>query len=442
MRRLTSTQAAMLSAAAALGLAACSDAPTEATPDRPDPGPPTASQPQPVGLDAELVRLAREVPGFGGMYYDEEGRFHVYLKRPEQGAGAIARIRQTVSTRGLRAAGAADDDAVVEQGAYDFVELTEWHERVSPALLTLRGVVYTDVDEARNRLRVGATPEASVEAIGAQLAALEVPRAAVVIDSAAPISRAATLRELLRPVAGGLQIVFPDPPSAFICTVAFNARRLDAVGDFFLTASHCTREQGGVDGTEYFQPSPAVEGSFIGTEVVDPLYGSAGGHCAPARRCRFSDASMAQYADGVPVAFAEIYRTTFSLTRLGSIEIDQAFQRFHITEEAPFPLLGERMSKMGRTTGWTSGRVVITCANVNVSGTDVSLICQDIVDAGVGGGDSGSPVFQQFGTGSLIRLYGMLWGITTIGTPRGATPAFVFSALEQIRLELGPFRVL
>ncbi len=43
------------------------------------------------------------------------------------------------------------------------------------------------------------------------------------------------------------------------------------------------------------------------------------------------------------------------------------------------------------------------CADINVSGTDITLFCQTLVDAGGAGGDSGSPVFAWDGGYSAWR---------------------------------------
>lgn len=90
--------------------------------------------------------------------------------------------------------------------------------------------------------------------------------------------------------------------------------------------------------------------------------------------------------------------------------------------------------KVGRTTGWTSGTVTNTCTNVSVSGTNITLLCQTIVQRSgsviVGGGDSGSPVFT--GT-SNVTLRGILWGGS------GSGDMFVFSPLKNVQDELGSF---
>jgi hypothetical protein len=63
-----------------------------------------------------------------------------------------------------------------------------------------------------------------------------------------------------------------------------------------------------------------------------------------------------------------------------------------------------------------------------VSGSNIVQLCQTFVSAGVGGGDSGSPVFS--GTSS-VTLVGILWGGNSSGTQ------FVYSPIGNIEQELG-----
>ena len=40
---------------------------------------------------------------------------------------------------------------------------------------------------------------------------------------------------------------------------------------------------------------------------------------------------------------------------------------------------GTPLHKVGRTTGWTQGTVLNTCVRVNVSGSNIQLLCQTLV---------------------------------------------------------------
>jgi hypothetical protein len=90
-----------------------------------------------------------------------------------------------------------------------------------------------------------------------------------------------------------LQIHFTQ----YLCTMGFNASFGGTAA--FITNSHCTATQGGVEGTVYYQPTSSVSG-VIATEVADPAYtrGQLPG-CPKSKRCRYSDSSRANYAAGV-----------------------------------------------------------------------------------------------------------------------------------------------
>src|SRR5207249_11725850 len=136
-----------------------------------------------------------------------------------------------------------------------------------------------------------------------------------------PIYSLATLQSMVRPIQGGLQIQF----SNFLCSISYNAVRGGVTG--FVTASHCTDVQGGVESTLYYQPLTAGN-TFIGTETADPLYlratcqaaGVHGNHI-----CRYSDTYFEQLATGVTESLGSIEQTSSvtsgSLTIAGSLRV-------------------------------------------------------------------------------------------------------------------------
>lgn len=203
-----------------------------------------------------------------------------------------------------------------------------------------------------------------------------------------------------------------------------------------MTNSHCTNIQGGIEGTIYHQPTTLSLFS-IGVEIIDPPYFTSldgVGACPAERRCRYSDTAFARYDAGISFNKGLIARPD----GLGSLNISHTTPYFRIVEEFNFPIAGEFLHKVGRTTGWTQGLVSDTCVNANVSDTDITLLCQDLVNAGVGGGDSGSPVFGIVNSPAPgdARLYGILWGGNADGT------LFAFSAMGNFNVqrvtELGP----
>ncbi len=384
------------------GAAACADG-GPAT----DPGSVLQQVPPP-----DVQTLTRTLPGFGGLFIDQ-GIPTVYLTDvghrglAERMLDGFARTRGATGIRVLAA-------------RFAYGDLDRWFQQVSTHAFEQGGVVFVDLDEASNRVLVGVERGSSHANIRSLAARLGVPAEAITVRDVDPIRFAATLRDQVRPVVAGLQINF----SLFVCSIGFNATSGGQAS--FVTASHCSDRQGGVEGTEYFQPLESVAGSKIGTEVADPEYTRDLAGCPRGARCRRSDASRAAYDSSVGFTLGGIAQTTG--VNDGSLTIAGTFT---INGEGG-EVVGDAANKIGRTTGWTAGEITNTCVTTGVFGSNIVLICQNFVSAGVGGGDSGSDVFMRPGGSSRVRLLGVLWGGNSAGT------LFVYSPIANIEQELGP----
>jgi hypothetical protein len=399
-----------LGVAAVVVCSACQDQSQPTGPTSPSPEPNLRQAAQ--GPPDDPIALGRTVPGFGGFYFDAAGEPTVYLRDPSRRGAVAAALApyfqaERIDPSRLR----------VLRGDFDYTQLDQWFAKVSPAALAVPGAVFADLDEASNRLRIGVEHAAAQAAVRSVIARLGVSAEAVIVEQTEPIRQAATLRDKVRPVLAGLQINFTQ----FICTLGFNATRSGQAS--FITASHCTAKRGGVEGTKYYQPLASTSGSFIGTEVADPSF-FTGGACPAGRKCRYSDAARAAYASGVSFTLGRIERTTAVNT--GTLTIAG---NFSITSEGGGSV-GNTANKVGRTTGWSRGSLTNTCVNTNVSGTNITVLCQNWVQARVSAGDSGSPVFISSGTSS-VKLAGILWGGNSSGT------TFVYSPIGKIEQELG-----
>ncbi len=375
----------------------------------------------PPSLDSWFASVAEQVPGFGGAFYGDDGALNVYLQDTLQEAAARTALSSllerstTVGVHGLPPSGEMN----VLKGTFDFADLNEWRERLRPEVLGISGVVSLDIDETRNRLVVG-TVDGTGGATAQTLERLGIPPEAVITERQQPAVFAATLRDRVRPVHGGLKIAY----SSYLCTLGFNAYQNNRRS--YLTASHCTDIQAVVESTEHYQ-STVSGGNFIGTEYKDPAF-FEGGICPQGRVCRYSDAAMGEYTDSTTSHDGRIARTTFRNPSSGSITIDSGNPFFFVRSERPYPINNEELNKVGQNTGWTYGNVTHTCSDEPVLGTNITLLCQYRVSGGVGGGDSGSPVFSY--SGKDATLFGILWGSA------GST-VFVFSSMEKVEWELG-----
>jgi hypothetical protein len=366
-----------------------------------------------VTLDDQMLQVASAVPEFGGMFRDADGALAVYLTNTAQSD----RVQQAIAGR-LGAPFIGPRGIRVLRGLYGFAELTRFHRKVQPAL-ALKGVTYTDLDEARNRVTIGVETAADARTVQVDAMRFGIPADAVAVTVTGKIYALATLRSKVRPMSGGMQINFGN----YLCTGGFIATRAGVRG--FVTNSHCTGKQGAVTGTVYYQPLASTAGSRVGVEKADPAFVSSAS-CPAGRKCRWSDSAFVKFDSGVASKKGYIARTNAP----GSLTINTTTPYFRISAERGSPLVGETLIKMGRTTGWSQGRVSQTCVNVLVSGTSLALFCQDLVSARVSAGDSGSPVFK-ISTSPKVKLYGILWGGNSAGT------LFAFSRFSNIQKELG-----
>jgi hypothetical protein len=386
---------------------ACSDTTRPTTPSDEEIGADPFVQPD------DPVAAVRGIPGFGGFFFDREGAPTVYL-RDVAARGEVERaLGPWLAGQGIRTAGLQ-----VRRADYDWASLERWQGRATVQALAMRGAVWVDADEARNRVTIAVERGTPAAQFRSAVARLGVPSAAVLVEEVEPVRLAATLRQRARPVVGGLQINFPG----FLCTLGFNAIRNGQRS--FITNSHCTNVQGGSEGTRYWQPTSTEAPTRIATEVADPAYSAGGVGCPSGRRCRRSDAARARYASGTTSTLGTIART--SGVNNGSITVKGSF---NIIAEGG-AIAGQTVHKIGRTTGWTRGSVIGTCVNTNVSGSNITQLCQTWVSAGVGAGDSGSPVFRRQGTGSNVTLVGILWG-------GSGSSLYAFSPISNIEPELG-----
>lgn len=411
---------AVLVAAVGFGAVACSDTGQPTIPSDP------SDEPSLRAAQGEVTHpneLARGVKGFGGFFLDEQGVPTIYLKDAAQKENAGRALG-----RYFQAAGINPSQLRVVRGQFDWTELERWFTLASSDVLALPGTVFADADEGSNRVTIGIERGSGAQgAVRSAAARLGIPAEAVLIKEMEPVRFAATLRDAFRPTIGGIQINFPG----FLCTLGFNAIEGTTGPASFITNSHCTNTQGGVESTPYWQPLQSSHPTQIATEVEDPTYRrNLEARCPKGKRCRYSDASRAQYATGIQSTRGAIAKTTGPNN--GSLTTSSSFTITAERLDTNF-VVGTVVNKVGRTTGWTQGRVSNTCVTTGVSGTNVAQICQTFVEAGVGGGDSGSPVFI-ITSGDNVSLAGILWG-------GSGSSLFVFSPLRNIEREIGELTV-
>jgi hypothetical protein len=163
-----------------------------------------------------------------------------------------------------------------------------------------------------------------------------------------------------------------------------------------------------VDWIYFYQPRATTGSNIIATEAIDPpLFDCLEN---PEVGCRHSDAALAVYESGVGSALGYIARPVNRNPLAPPYYIDPANPTFHVVGQMNWAVDGEIMEKVGRTTGWTGGEVIDGCISRTADSAHggYTVQCAMIVDAEVGGGDSGSPVFKIV-SGTDIELRGMVF---------------------------------
>ena len=255
-----------------------------------------------------------------------------------------------------------------------------------------------DVDDMRNLVVIGVANSAAEQQVRAEIKRLDVPMEAILVERVSPVVMDVTLRERVRPVPGGVQVM---NSLGGICTLGVNLQRRDyGVSDgrrYFVTNSHCTGTQaafGVVTGVGFGQPDL---NNLIGTEVLDPpLFTNAQvSSCPPDRACRYSDAALIEYTNSsVSWDFAKVAQVYWPSLTLSSTWTRLSGQRD--------VFVGDLLQKIGRTTGLSGGRVDRGCARVpqferapdgRIVDTGRTMLCQVMSQYESGEGDSGSPVY-------------------------------------------------
>lgn len=375
-------------------------------------------------IDDQFIEVTRLAPSFGGLFIGADGRVNVYLLNTAHLPAAQQAIAAVFGRDRLPLA-----NAVALPARYNFMQLKSWHDRHRFSTLAMPGVVSTDIDERSNLLKIGVRDDNAMAQVRAKLTELEIPLEAVTIVQSAAFDIQQTLQGQWRPTAGGIQIARQNGGN---CTLSFLAVRSNQAG--FITNSHCTSNFGSTDGSVMHQATTVTGLDRIGVEGFDPpLF--INGNCPAGRQCRFSDATFVNRNGGtdqnIPLMAGD-----FSYIRIADQPNGGLVTRHHIIAKANASFAGEWVDKSGRTTGRTSGDIDGTCVDVPQTNNNVdtgrTMLCQNVVNAASGGGDSGSPVFDFEPLPNVspvpVRIHGILWG--------GTGTQFIFSPISQVVAEI------
>lgn len=367
--------------------------------------------------DDMLLDIAAAVPGFAGFFVNEEERVaYVWLRDGDEAQlPAVERELQRYFGDRLDLA----NGLRLLDADHAFPELKALQLQMVAAVMGWDDVVFTDVDEMNNRVTVGVASRAAQERVLAYARRIGASDA-LDVELADPIENTYQLTDSIRAVGGGLQTGHPGGA----CSLGFVAVREGVLG--FLTASHCTPQQWGYDGSAVRQNAL---GGVIGVELADPnaWTGTVNGFtCPPGRVCRESDAAFFSLtpdaSPGVnrPIAWPlALFTTTFE---------GYGYVRY---QGSPPP--GGIVQKIGHVSGRSKGNVDLTCAAANVKDSNLTHSCTHRAPYTSIPGDSGGSVYRNVNGAQYnpdLQIYGVNWGSDgTFG---------YFSSMGAIKANLGP----
>ena len=471
---MRSTRNGLARGAVLLGLAtlaaACSDRsePLRPTPSEPGTAARAAYQREMGGVRRDLRErfreiAEREVPGFAGLIYDTTGTPIVLLTDPSRRAQAAAAVRPfLLQPRRFAGGRPGKTEITVRQVRHDYVQLTDWYRPMVQSLLGTPGLVLTAVDEGRNQLQVAVADPAGIDEATRRVLAAGVPRHAfyVEVSPIRPLSSPSLLSGTWDSIPGGarIRIVNPVTSAASTCTVGFNVTDPDHPSErWFATAAHCTSNFGSYSTTA---PDQAYHnwttGRYLAHEGYDApwsvnaqrywynpyLYGP---QCPSGAVCRAADVAWFKY-DTASWHYGSIaHPANANAYPSGSyMAINSTTPVYRITNGTWYAMQGETVSKVGGTTGLTTGTVTNMCSDLYwQSGTVTQIILCTQVASGNGGdtGDSGAPVFQETGDANVTLVGILIAGYQPTINPEFTTVTlgyFVYSPWEGIMSEIPP----
>src|SRR5258707_756312 len=284
---------------------------------------PTAPATRPE--EAGFSELANVVASSGGFFFDNRGRLIVVVRDTVEFRNAPTAISSLIG-RGkisLSPEKPGNPQIILRRGDFTFRQLAAWRDMVSDYVDNTpnTGVVSLDLDEAVNRVVVGALPSASTDGLLARFTSAGIDPKALVFHASQPMKflsetgrRSATvsrgalsgtsvmtlsdIRQSAPTMIGGIYvgIVWSGGQLHPGCTLGLPGLHNGLVG--CLTAYHCTERLFSFDGDGFTQPA---NGSPIGQENHDPAYYLCG-----LFKCRPMDATFVATNPGISVGLGLI----------------------------------------------------------------------------------------------------------------------------------------
>ncbi len=277
---------------AAATVSACDKSPIEA----PNPRSLAASQTlAPVrlpvgGHEATWAQYARDVPGFGGMYYDSTGTLVIVLADTSRSELAVQHFSNRIgqSHRPPEARSAVNSGKlVIRQGRFDYLELLAIKDSVWRRVSGLAGVVSVAINEVENDVEVGMRDAAGLAEVGPRLSGLIVATA-IMREPIATVFDTVSLGVFSTPLVGGQRILTRGTFCTLGLPVWYTLLGSSTIYSGALTAEHCLDTV-----NARISMTDSITGSFIDVGRVE-FQGATNTFGCGTNTCRWADAGLIQ----------------------------------------------------------------------------------------------------------------------------------------------------
>ena len=358
-------------------------------------GNPAALAQSPPTINDLFLQLGDTLQGFGGMYVDpDKDTLYLWVVPGQQ--MAPVQMKQAISNV-FGPDAPPETNLVVLDAQYSFRQLLSWQNYSVSEIFSIPDVVSMGIHHKTNRLEIGASNAKARKDVEAKLTGLGIPLHAVEIVHEDPLRPAAdekctSVQSKCRPVVAGLQI----QTKRGNCTLGFSGTGTgDDKGEYpgFVTAGHCANQEYKNTGTIYHQ-NAVGNGNKIGKEAKNPplvagLNYDENNKCPTGFKCRLSDTLFAKYEGDLDVG-KDVKVGFIARPKLGETDWNGT-DYFRIVAAAK-SVEGQIISKVGRSTGWTEGKVTRVCRAARLFQERQAFLCQNRAELAFQQGDSGAPV--------------------------------------------------
>lgn len=395
------------------------------------------------GIEDDILRMEGFVPGLGGAYLDND-TLVVYGPAGASRAQVLAGLARAAVTLtvdpGTRDQMVKGERIKIREGRYAFSQLVAWAERSGAALGSVTGVSGLDADEQLNAVSISIVREEYREAVLKAETSIGIPADAIAISVRAIERPATSLTLEFRPTGDGVQIMNANQE---VCTIGFNVLT-NGDGPGFYTASHCALGTPGA-GALGFIYQPTLTGGSVAEIKDNPVWNSTSSLCLGHSLCAKVDAMYVKYTAATAANKVAITDYLGVSNQGGSTNQVDWWTNVYLGSTDTY-FVGGDVDKVGRTTGWTRGKLSQSCVTTIVtplSTPQYAVLCADkVTNARAGEGDSGAPVFiamRSTPNTDQLKPLGILFSQTTDAGPPGqqyCTANCVYSFNRWNRVQL------